>query len=522
MEVHGKSMRDIQSQGTVFDAVRSGIKEEEMRSNVKIANMKVSTKDTHTALISYYNIGAPAYVLNDKVVNVVFQKSLKWSADDLDLRRVYDLSGSEGDIKQLSSFKLKTQNRKMGNYYPQKDSLLVVNFCPHESIGEALLKDKRVNPGNISRFILQTEGTAVSVSLNTDASTYEDSVLVVTGLSKKVQPVTQVQASELDEDEQERNDVGTECDNVTSSLKKAQSYSRKYLSEKWGLVSERDDESKELRLKIRDPKQFKKQTRKSLLSQHQILLLRETDLDMMKHCGKSVGRIYCNGTDGTGFRLGTNYLMTCYHVIKDFSTLLPSNNAYVLFGNVKRDEHQQQIYIKSVVCCDKTIDFAILELNEVDQMPPPITCFGEVGTVKSLCFIGHPQGHERAYNPLCYIEVDPENKFPISFSVKDKDLVQSGVKTNYQCSFVQGGSSGSPGFDSDYKLVLMHTNAQLVQDNGNTISIVEQGVRIEFIKNYLNRLLANKCYPFGMNDESMTHLINSCFGRQDFITEEIQ
>lgn len=522
MEVHGKSRRVIQAQGTVFDAVRSGIKQEEMRSNVKIENIKVSTKDSQTALTLYYNLGAPAYILNDKVVNVFFQKSLKWSADDLDLRRVYDFSGPEDDIKQLSSFKLKFQRREMGNNYPQKDSLLIVNFFPHESIEEALLRDKRINPGKISRFILQTEGTAVSVSLNTDASKYEDSVLVVTGLSKKVQPVTQVQASELDEDEQERN-VGTECDNVTSSLKKAQSYSRKYLSEKWGLDSERDDESKELRLKICDPKQFKKQTRKSLLSQHQILLLRETDLDMMKHCGKSVGRIYCNGTDGTGFRLGTNYLMTCYHVIKDFSTLLPSNTAYVLFGNVKRDEYQQQIYIKSVVCCNTTIDFAILELNEVDQMPPPITCFGEVGAVKSLCFIGHPQGHERAYNPLCYIEADPENKFPISFSVKDKDLVQSGVKTNYQCSFVQGGSSGSPGFDSDYKLVLMHTNAQLVEDiNGNTVSIVEQGVSIEFIKNHLNCLLANKCYPLGMNDESMAHLINSCFGRQYFIAEEIQ
>ena len=519
MEVHGKSMRDIQSQGTVFDAVKSGIKEEEMRSNVKMSNMKVFTKDTQTALISYYNLGAPAYVLNGKVVNVVFQKSPKWSADDLDLRRDY---GSEGDIKQLPSFKLKIQSRNMGNYYPQKDSLLVINFFPHESIGEALSEDKRINPGKISRFNLQTEGTAVSAFLNTDASEYKDSVLVVTGLSKKVQPVTQVQASELDEDEQERNDVGTECDNVTSSLNKAQSYFTKQFYDKWGLVSERDDKSKELRLKISDPKQYKKQTQKLLLSQHPMLLLHNTDLDMMKHCGESVGKIFWNGMGGTGFRLGAKYLMTCYHVIEGFSTLLPSNNAYVLFGNVRRDEYQQQIYIKSVVCYDTTIDFAILELVEVDQMPPPITCFGEVGAVKSLCFIGHPQGHERAYNPYCYIEADPENKFAISFNVQEKYLVQSGIKTNYQCSFVQGGSSGSPGFDSDYRLVLMHTNAHLVKHNGNIISIVEQGVSIEFIKNHLNCLLDNKCYPFGMNDESMTHLINSCFGRHNFITEEIQ
>ena len=510
MEVHGKSMRVIQAQGTVFDAVKLGIKQEEMRHNINIDNMKVSTKDTHTALISYYNLGAPAYILNDKVINVVFQKSSKWSGNDLDLCRVYDLFGSEGDIKQLSSFKLKFQRSQISNYYPQKDSLLIVNFFPHESIGEALLKDKRINHGQMYRFNLQTEGTAVSAFLNIDASEYKDSVLVVTGLSKKEQPVTQVQASGLNEDEQE-----TECDNVTSSLKKAQSYFTKQFYDKWGFVSERDDESNELKLIISNSKQFRKQTQKLLLSQHQMLFLHDTDLDMMKSCGESVGKIFCNGIDGTGFRLGTKYLMTCFHVIKGFSSLRPFNTAYALFGNIKRHTYQQQINIKSVVCCDKIIDFAILELDEVDQMPPPITCFGEVGAVKSLCFIGHPQGHERAYNPYCYIEADPEKKFTISFNVQEKYLVQSGIKTNYQCSFVQGGSSGSPGFDSDYRLVLMHTNAHLVKHNGNIISIVEQGVSIEFIKNHLNYLLANKCYPVGMDGVSMTYLINSCFGGQD-------
>ena len=516
MEVHSKSMRDIQSQGTVFDAVKSGIREEEMRSNVKISNMKVFTKDTHTALISYYNLGAPAYILNEKVVNVVFQKSLKWSADDLDLRRVYDLSGSEGDIKQLSSFKLKFQRREMGNNYPQKDSLLIVNFFPHESIEEALLRDKRINPGKISRFILQTEGTAVSVSLNTDASKYKDLVLVVTRLSKKVQPVTQVQASELDDL------VGS--DNVTSSLKKAQSYFRRQFSEKWGLVSEQEDQSEELNLKISNPKQFRKQTQKLLLAQYPRLRLRETDLDMMKVCGRSVGKISCNGVYGTGFRLGNKYVMTCYHVIERFRTDLPLNNAYVLFGYVERDSPGNKIYIKSVVFSDDSKDFAIIEMNEeqLGEMPPQITRFGEVDPTKSLCFIGHPEGHERVYNPSCYIDVDPEKKYAISFSLTDTISVQSGVKANYQTAFEEGGSSGSPGFDSDYRLVLMHASHHVIRDNnGNAKSIVEQGISIAFIKNYLiNDVLAMKDFE-GMVNQPMIDMINSCFGEQVFSFEEI-
>ena len=505
-------------QDTVFDALKSWIKVEQEK-NFKFENMKVFTKDKSTGRKWYFNLGAPASILDGKDVNVVFQKlKKKCPGNDSDLCRSYDHFESDDDIKQLSHFKLKFNGRENGSYYPQKDSLLIINFLPNESIRDALVKDKRIDPALIPRFNLEKEGTARSVLLGMDADAIKNCVLVVTGHSKKGQPVTQVQASELDGEEQNSNNVGIAQDN-------GHSYFRKQLSEKWGLVSDQgEDKSEELRFRISNPKLFKNTTKKLLLAQIPRLLLRDRDLFMMRECGQSVGRIFCNGIDGTGFRLGTKYLMTCNHVIVRFSADLPLDRAYVLFGNVERDSPGNKIYIKSVVFSDDFNDFAIIEMNEeqLGEMPPQITRFGEVDPTKSLCFIGHPEGHERVYNPSCYIEVNPEKKFAISFSLTDTIFVQSGVKANYQTAFEEGGSSGSPGFDSDYRLVLMHTSKHVIHDNdGNAKSIVEQGISIAFIKKYLiNDVLAIKDFE-GMVNQPMIDMINSCFGEQVFSFEEI-
>ncbi|XP_013387807.1 uncharacterized protein LOC106156913 [Lingula anatina] len=214
---------------------------------------------------------------------------------------------------------------------------------------------------------------------------------------------------------------------------------------------------------------------------------------------KSVGLIKAIDVHGkkhgvaTGFKIGGNYLMTNYHVAKDFRGY---QGAIVEFGYLQETSRITTYKFTHMAWYSVALDAALFHIHNPDghDVVPDLDCdIADVEPGKDVCIVGHNN-----CDPLRY---DPDTKILSDFDVKkDIDLT---LKTYPSASFTNAhdrnrqlmkssfmhGASGSPCFDEYGNLALMYTKGY--PENYKALrmaqTVFEQGVRMRCIYEELKK-----------------------------------
>ncbi|VDI08562.1 Hypothetical predicted protein [Mytilus galloprovincialis] len=258
--------------------------------------------------------------------------------------------------------------------------------------------------------------------------------------------------------------------------------------------------------------------------------LKKTDFDFESvrnkevqiEAAKSVGIIRGPKCTGTGWRVGPDYVITAWHVVKD-NTVADSNENDIE-DRVQNDTFNIQFHYKEenqfdtskfkfdkIVFFNDELDTAILKLSCKRRtiLPPKIDKFRKIASSdkKELCLVGHPSGKPQTVDSkIQFYQLDVAHlrkvkKYALQH-FSDGNTYERMDNTKfilYNC-YSTHGSSGSVGIvieesHKDPVAVLMHLSGyprnaydgtlqkaeiQTLKENGNIIE-VEQGVKIESI-----------------------------------------
>lgn len=187
---------------------------------------------------------------------------------------------------------------------------------------------------------------------------------------------------------------------------------------------------------------------------------------------KSVARILTNGSLGTGFVIDRGYLLTNNHVIDSIDIALKTRVQfnYELGSNGAPREPKE-------FGLDPTADAGFFTSKEHDWTAVKIRAYGnEFGEIKLepitivnndfVNIIQHPGGEHK--------QIALYHNLVISFST---DRVRYLTDT-------LPGSSGSPVFDSNWKVVALHHKGSIMKSNGRDL-LCNQGIHINLIINEL-------------------------------------
>lgn len=206
---------------------------------------------------------------------------------------------------------------------------------------------------------------------------------------------------------------------------------------------------------------------------------------------RAVGRVTTNGaTNGTGFLVGNNLLMTNNHVLPsaDFAAIsqLELDVEEARFGLSKRMEVFDLLPDRFFMT-DETLDFTLVAVATASSngvslsgygFKPLISTEGKVAVTEAVNIIQHPGSEPKRVvirnNQLVDVFADQPDK-PFFHYLADTEK----------------GSSGSPVFNDQWELVALHhqsvpkTNAkgQLVDRTGRIIKDGDDPSRIEWIAN---------------------------------------
>ncbi|XP_066296259.1 serine protease FAM111A-like [Branchiostoma lanceolatum] len=226
----------------------------------------------------------------------------------------------------------------------------------------------------------------------------------------------------------------------------------------------------------------------------------------------SVGLLVKNNRPrGTCFRLGSRYVLTNRHVTEraDMVGMCSANDIAFVNFNYKEsgdyDYNKQSLVehdlfkfkVVRVVCSSLSdeLDYSLLELDilndQFDKLPPGLGHLIEspgAGTLVTI--IGHPDGRPKEVDTSCPI-IGPKHSITVYLKFHpercaDYAMAYNPNRDNYKSAFGHG-SSGSPGFDHDGKLVVMHACGYHLYDGSKTE--VQQGVRMTAIKEDLKKYL---------------------------------
>uniref|UniRef100_A0AAR2K077 Serine protease n=1 Tax=Pygocentrus nattereri TaxID=42514 RepID=A0AAR2K077_PYGNA len=221
-------------------------------------------------------------------------------------------------------------------------------------------------------------------------------------------------------------------------------------------------------------------------------------LEKLVHLGTSVGRIKVGDEHGTGFLLFDDFILTNEHVIAksyDSNANKLTNPATINFdlGN-KRTLDEELPLLSTVFACWKGrdnhrryVDFALLKLQEhsedISKLPRLLHEFTSRQNIQGICIIGHPGAGKKMMDVSCIVphrETGPAAGNSIYVSVKFQadysvfEVVGEGTFiATYNTCFLEG-SSGSPVFDEDCKLIAMHTGGFFTDMNKD--HIIEFGI----------------------------------------------
>ncbi|XP_019615825.1 PREDICTED: uncharacterized protein LOC109463446 [Branchiostoma belcheri] len=198
---------------------------------------------------------------------------------------------------------------------------------------------------------------------------------------------------------------------------------------------------------------------------------------------------------GTCFRMGSRYVLTNKHV-----TEIADRSDICAYFNYKRPFRGGQdvgfkvartVHISSPQGEDiDELDYSLLELevlpDQSDKLPPGLGHKIERAVKKgTVTIIGHPGGRPKKVDTSCPVLVTNDT-FAVCLKYGDA-MLNNPKRCNYKSSF-DYGSSGSPGFDDDANLVVMHACGYYLHDTSKVE--VAQGVRMTAIRDDLKQHLS--------------------------------
>lgn len=250
--------------------------------------------------------------------------------------------------------------------------------------------------------------------------------------------------------------------------------------------------------------------------------------DALSAVNRSVGKITSPVTVGTGFRVGSKYILTCWHVVKKIITVpgnfgcmetqdvnkLSETSVGIIF-NYKNDGYNEDLkefhFHAKVLYANGDLDYAVLELkNEGKDFPPSISKFDNPTSTHDIYFIGHPDGKPMKEDPGIKIFdrteqlkekiLEANEKYKEKYQTNDYLSLLDPDKTLFHCSF-QFGASGSPGIiveKGDVKAMLMlqggaperwhkMTDEERRQQGIPNTDLIEYGIRMETIFNDMKK-----------------------------------
>ncbi|KAJ8300076.1 hypothetical protein KUTeg_021595 [Tegillarca granosa] len=189
-----------------------------------------------------------------------------------------------------------------------------------------------------------------------------------------------------------------------------------------------------------------------------------------KEATQSIGMIHMDNYQyGTGFRVGSKYVMTAYHIVRKIIdpqksgnfcvTRLAHQSIWIVFKYKSRnevfDEKYKPLRFKfkpELIYTNEDLDTAILTLQEDEkEFPKPVQNFAEIDESKHTYLLGHPDGNPLRYDPKIELVSLDEKIFESAKKWSLKNYHEDGYegitdrrKILFHTSFQHGGS-GSPG-----------------------------------------------------------------------------
>ncbi len=212
-------------------------------------------------------------------------------------------------------------------------------------------------------------------------------------------------------------------------------------------------------------------------------LVRIAWLEKAIKASKSVGRVVLpDGATGTGFLTEGGYLFTNHHVLGDAAI---TANAYVEF-NFELDAAGQSkpryryTFDSSDFATDEALDFTKVKVNENDQTPLAEWGFLELApdalpTVgEPVNIIQHPNGDDK------------------QIALTANEVLSAWGYRLFYTADTEPGSSGSPVFNQDWKVVALHHAGKTMKEGGLQINAngdragANRGILFSYILQELN------------------------------------
>ncbi|KAI8493712.1 hypothetical protein Bbelb_286330 [Branchiostoma belcheri] len=220
--------------------------------------------------------------------------------------------------------------------------------------------------------------------------------------------------------------------------------------------------------------------------------------DLIKERKKSVCRINWPGGSGTGFLLSKGKVLTCYHVYEGmvrarrmFTDLGLYTATFVLSAS---EECKVRFHFSMLKGHCEELDYAILKLAVDDEVESTLDSLPFLGRFlplvedhrKMVVVVGHPYGGDKMVD-FCHMAA-LERHHIIHVMFGNPNFPQEDArKPLYHTGVMFHGSSGSPGFDTQGNVVLMHTRGFFPESSGQ--SLIERGVRLTAIRDHASQTL---------------------------------
>uniref|UniRef100_A0A8B9JS26 Serine protease n=2 Tax=Astyanax mexicanus TaxID=7994 RepID=A0A8B9JS26_ASTMX len=218
--------------------------------------------------------------------------------------------------------------------------------------------------------------------------------------------------------------------------------------------------------------------------------------NLVKKLGTSVCMVKIGNMQGTGFLLFDNFILTNAHVIeKSYKSKKLTGTPKVNFNKGSGTSLDKEFplspdvfaFLKGGDEAGRYVDFALLKLQDCEEimknedipkLPRLLKEYTSNPPAGGICIIGHPGSQVKRMDVSCIVPHKETRSAPETKSASDSILVHFSfdpdyIQSEYQIegcniatysTYFLKGSSGSPVFDKDCKLVAMHTGGFIADD----------------------------------------------------------
>jgi V8-like Glu-specific endopeptidase len=176
-------------------------------------------------------------------------------------------------------------------------------------------------------------------------------------------------------------------------------------------------------------------------------------LELGRDAARAVVHVSVPGGRGSGFMVGSDLMMTNHHVIGDHPTALAGS--YTFFYELGRDGRQKAEAIsvparaEGLFHTNEELDYTVVELAELPGFGRPLALEPVLMRRDDrVSIIQHPGGH--------YKKISLQNNF---VAYADPRILQYTTST-------MPGSSGSPVFDDEFRVVAIHHSGGVIAEPG--------------------------------------------------------